>query len=171
MSDPVRNDADTATDATDRREVTDVLTVERVIPAEPKAIFDLIADVARHTDIDGSGTVRGAKGEPERLKLGSSFGMSMKMGVPYSMVNTVIEFEEDRRLAWQTRGPTPLGRFVAGRIWRYELEPVEGGTRVRESWDITQESVLTKPLVRLGADATRQNMAKTLERIEEILAG
>ena len=31
-----------------------------------------------------------------------TFGMSMKMGVPYSMSNTVIEFEPDRRIAWQT---------------------------------------------------------------------
>ena len=35
----------------------DVVTVERVIPAPPEAIFDLIADPARHHDIDGSGTV------------------------------------------------------------------------------------------------------------------
>ena len=52
----------------------------------------------------------------------------------------VVEFEEGRRIAWQTRGPGHIGKHVAGRIWRYELEPVEGGTLVRESWDITQES-------------------------------
>ena len=28
--------------------------------------------------------------------------MSMKAGVPYSMSNTVIEFEQDRRIAWKT---------------------------------------------------------------------
>jgi len=146
----------------------DVVRVERIIPAPPAAIFALLTDVNRHRDIDGSGTVRDARGEPDRLQLGSTFGMSMKMGMPYSMVSTVIEFEEDRRIAWQTRGPTPLGKFVAGRIWRYELEPVDGGTLVRESWDITQESMATKPLVRRAADETRKNMAKTLERIEEL---
>ena len=65
--------------------------------------------------------------------------MSMKMGVPYSMVNTVVEFEENRRIAWQTR-PDRFGQLVGGRIWRYELEPVDGGTLVRETWDISQES-------------------------------
>src|SRR5215212_7794352 len=103
----------------------DIVTVERVIPSPPGPIFDLLADPSRHRDIDGSGTVRNAKRVPERLGLGSRFGMSMKLGLPYSMVSTVVEFEEDRRIAWQTRGPTPLGRFVAGRIWRYELEPVD----------------------------------------------
>ena len=147
----------------------DVVTVERVIPAEAGAIFDLLADPSRHHDIDGSGTVREAKGGSERLALGSRFGMSMKMGIPYSMVSEVVEFEEDRRIAWQTRGPGWLGSKVAGRIWRYELEPVDGGTRVRESWDIRQESPLTRPVVRRGAEATRKNMAATLERIEEVL--
>jgi uncharacterized protein YndB with AHSA1/START domain len=147
----------------------DVVTVERTIPASPDAIFDLLADPTRHREIDGSGTVREAKQASQRLELGSKFGMSMKMGVPYSMVSTVVEFDENRLIAWQTRGPGPIGRHVAGRIWRYELEPVEGGTRVRESWDIRHESAVTKPLVRTGAKKTRQNMEATLARIEEVL--
>jgi len=149
----------------------DVETVERAIPAPPEAIFALLVDPARHREIDGSGTVRDPKGDTQRLELGSQFGMSMHMGMPYSMVSTVVEYEQDRLLAWQTRGPTPLGRFVAGRIWRYELEPTDGGTLVRESWDITHESALTKPLVKRDAAKTRENMAATLERIEAVLSG
>ena len=62
-----------------------------------------------------------------------------------------------------------MGRFVAGRIWRYELEPVEGGTLVRESWDISQDH--QRALLRHGglADKTATNMAKTLSRIEAIV--
>ena len=148
----------------------DVVSVERLIPAEPDAIFALLADATRHQDIDGSGTVRAAKGDPEPLEMGTSFGMSMKMGVPYSMRSTVVEFEPNRRIAWQTRGPGPIGKYVAGRIWRYELEPTDGGTLVRESWDITHESPFTKPLVRMAGEKTAANMAATLERIEELLS-
>ncbi len=149
----------------------DTVSVERFIPAPASQIFDLIADPNRHKDIDGSGTVRGARGAAERLRLGSRFGMSMMLGVPYAMESTVIEFEEDRRLAWQTRGPTAIGRLVGGRIWRYELEPQDGGTLVRESWDISQESLLTKPAVRRAGKATATNMAATLARIEQLLCG
>ena len=149
----------------------DIVTVERLIPASASEIFDLIADPSRHQDIDGSGTVRSAKGGSERLALGSTFGMSMKMGMPYSMQNTVIEFEENRLLAWQTRGPGRIGSHVGGRIWRYELEEVDGGTLVKESWDISQESFATKPVVRMGAESTRKAIAATLERIEKVLAG
>ena len=149
----------------------DVVTVERLVPAPPEAIFELLSDPRRHHDIDGSGSVVGPKDGAERLRLGSRFGMSMKIGLPYSMVSTVIEFEQDRRIAWQTRGSGRVGRFAGGRIWRYVLEPKDGGTLVRESWDISEESALTKPLVRLSASKTEKNMAATLERIEQLLAG
>jgi uncharacterized protein YndB with AHSA1/START domain len=152
--------------------VGDIVSVERVIPAPPEPIFDLLADPARHREIDGSGTVREASEGSQRLKLGSRFGMSMKMGVPYSMVSEVVEFEEGRRIAWQTRGSGRLGSHAGGRVWRYELEPAEGGTCVRESWDVTEESWLSKWLVKLTASKqTAGNMAKTLERIEQIVAG
>ena len=148
---------------------SDVVSVERVIAAPPETIFELLVDPNRHRDIDGSGSVRSAKGGSPRLALGSRFGMSMRMGLPYTMESTVIEFEENRRVAWQTTGPGRIGARVGGRIWRYELEPVDGGTLVRESWDISKESAMTKPVVRLGADKTRKNMAATLERIEQLV--
>jgi hypothetical protein len=144
----------------------DVVCVSRVIDAPPEAIFSLLADPRRHRDIDGSGTVREAKDLPDRLRLGSTFGMSMKMGIPYSTVNEVIEFEEGRRIAWQPS--SKLFAWVSGgRIWRYELEPVDGGTRVTETWDITKEK--SKAFVRPAAKKTRANMEQTLARIDEIV--
>ena len=146
----------------------DVETVERVISAPPEAIFNLLADPRRHPDIDGSGSVKRAKDTPDRLTLGSKFGMAMKVGVPYSMVSEVIEFEDGRRIAWQTRPPSSLGaRLGGGRVWRYELEPVGSGTRVRESWDISEEKF--KPIVRPARKRTREAMTKTLDRIEELI--
>lgn len=149
---------------------TNVVTVERTIGASPQVIFDLLADPKRHSEIDGSGTVQGAKGGAERLRLASRFGMSMRLGIPYGTENEVVEFEEPRRIAWQTRG-AGVARMFGGRIWRYELEPVEGCTLVKESWDITHENPLTKPVVRMAAAATAKNMTATLERIEKILTG
>jgi uncharacterized protein YndB with AHSA1/START domain len=151
-------------------DTSDVASAERMIPAPPEKIFDLLADPSRHREIDGSGSVRDAKGGSERLALGSKFGMSMKMGVPYSMTSTVIEFEENRRIAWQTVPSVSWGaKLGGGRIWRYELEPVDGGTLVREVWDISQEAGLSKALVARGRKHTVENMEKTLARIEEVV--
>ena len=148
-----------------------VISVERVVPAPPGAIFDILTDVTRHPEIDGSGALRNVKGEaPERLGKGSVFGMSMHLGVNYSMVNTVVEFEEDRRIAWRSGPRGILGNLFAGRIWRYELEPVDGDTLVRESWDISHDH--QRALLKLGKlpAHTRSNMEKTLARIEELTA-
>jgi hypothetical protein len=149
----------------------DTESVERVIPAPADAIFALLADPSRHRDIDGSGSVRDAKEPSQRVKLGDKFGMQMKAGIPYSMISTVIEFDDDRRIAWQSRPPGVFGKISGGRIWRYELEPVDGGTRVRETWDISQE-IGVKPFLRNSRvhQHTRAAMEKTLANIEQLLA-
>lgn len=148
----------------------DSITVQRLIPATPERIFDLLADPARHVEIDGSGTVRQSRGGSRRLGLGDTFGMNMRLGVGYATLNKVVELEESRRIAWQTLAGGPLARVVTGRTWRYELAPQEGGTLVKETWDISTERFTSRPFVRLMATSTRQNMEKTLERIEQALA-
>jgi uncharacterized protein YndB with AHSA1/START domain len=152
-------------------EPSDVVSVERVIAAPAEGIFELLADPARHHDIDGSGSVRDAKSSPTRLTMGATFGMSMHLGINYSMLNEVIEFDDGKRIAWQTR---PSGNFqrklFGGRIWRYELEPADGGTLVRESWDISQEKGPIKGLLGIGKskDHTREAMEKTLANIARL---
>ena len=151
-----------------------VETVERVIPAPPEKIWALVADPHRHKDINGNDTVRDAFDVPQQLALGSTFGMNMEFGGDYTMVNTVIEYDENRRIAWQARPPASGSRWrnmFGGRIWRFELEPVDGGTRVRESWDVSQEGTFgTRWLVRLYGTKTKANMVKTLDRIEALTA-
>ncbi|MCA0335598.1 MAG: SRPBCC family protein [Actinobacteria bacterium] len=151
--------------------MTDRVTVQRLIPAPAEAIFDLLADPSRHQEIDGSGTVVKARSAgARRLKLGDSFGMDMNWGVGYSTKNVVVEFEENRRIAWRTLAPSPLDKLFTGRTWRYELEPVDGGTIVRETWDISTEAWPGRPFVRRLGDMTRRNMDATLKRIEEVVA-
>jgi len=146
----------------------DVETVERLIAAPAKEIFALLADASQHQAFDGSGTVREATEPAQALTLGTRFGMDMHAGLPYKMVNTVVEFEPDRLIAWQPRLAYPvLKSFIGGRIWRYELEPNDAGTVVKESWDISQEvfSFLVRPL----RGVTRTNMEKSLVRLDALV--
>ncbi len=155
-----------------------VLTVQRLIAAPPEPIFGILSDASKHVLIDGSGMLQGLSGsnapngEPEPLGLGSTFGMGMKMGVRYTTRNRVVEFDPDRRIAWQTGPDGTWGRLVAGRIWRYELEPTNGGTLVRESWDITPDH--QRVLLKLGgiySGKTRRNMEQTLARLDAVVTG
>ena len=136
-----------------------VVSRSRVIAAPPEVIFDILADPSRHRDFDGSGTVRDAKGNPARLTLGAKFGMHMKMGIPYSIKNTVVEFEEGRRIAW---------RHFGRHIWRYELTPVEGGTEVTESFDWNHA---LSPWLLERNKAPQKNLVSidaTLERLDAV---
>ncbi len=143
--------------------------MDRVIDAPAAAIFDVVADASRHPEIDGSGSVAGPKGVvPQRLSLGATFGMHMKLGVPYSMTNAVIEFEPDRRIAWQTVLAGPLGRFIGGRIWRYDLEEVAGGTKVTETWDISRDKQAFFLKHGKVGQQTAGSMSKTLDRLAQI---
>ncbi|WP_017573118.1 SRPBCC family protein [Nocardiopsis halotolerans] len=102
-----------------------------VVDAPAKRIFDIIATPARHAEFDGSGTVLDTLFGPERLERGSEFGMDMRMfGVGYRMTNRVVEYEEDRLIAWRHFGP---------HRWRYELDELPGGgTRVTETFDYSR---------------------------------
>jgi uncharacterized protein YndB with AHSA1/START domain len=148
-----------------------VLTVSRMIRASPEVIFDVVADPSRHSQIDGSGMLRGTRDQRStRLALGMTFGMSMKMGVRYSTVSTVVEFEENRVIAWQTGPKGKLERYVAGRIWRYELDPRDEGTLVSESWDISHDH--QRFLLKLGdiwSGKTRRDMELTLARLDTLV--
>jgi hypothetical protein len=100
------------------------------VEADAATVFDVLADAAQHPLFDGSGSVKGQMSGPPRLYLGATFSMRMRWAAPYVIKNTVVEYEEDRRIAWRH-----LGRHV----WRYELAPVPGSrtpcTSVRESFD------------------------------------
>lgn len=138
------------------------VSVSRVIPASPEAIFAVLDDPSKHPVIDGSGTVTGSPEPSRHLTLGDRFGMSMKIGVPYKMSNTVVEYEAGRLIAWEHFGK---------HRWRYELEPVGSGTKVTETFDWS--TARSPKFIELMGYPRKHvpNMERTLERLEAHLAG
>lgn len=134
-------------------------SASRTIAASASQIFDVLADASLHSVIDGSGQVRASReARPERLALGSRFGMKMRIGLPYFITNEVVEFEADRRIAWRH-----LGRH----IWRYELEPIDDhSTKVTETFDWSP-SPIAKILEFAGyPERHLRNIERTLERLD-----
>ena len=131
------------------------------VDAPPEVVFAILADPRQHARIDGSGSVQELVKGPERLSKGATFGMDMKLfGLPYKIRNTVVEFEENRQIAW---------RHFAGHRWRYVLEPASGGTRVTESWDYSRLG-LSASLVILFAgfpSRNRESIASTLANLKQ----
>jgi Polyketide cyclase / dehydrase and lipid transport len=138
---------------------SDIVSATRSVAAPAAEIFDLLATPRRHSEIDGSGSVRGVQDRtPERLSAGARFGMQMRIGLPYKILNEVVEFDEPTRIAW---------RHFGGHVWRYLLDPVdEQHTRVTEQFDTTGSRA---PLFLTLIGAKRSNAKSinaTLDRLQ-----
>jgi uncharacterized protein YndB with AHSA1/START domain len=144
----------------------EIVSESRVIAAPAAAIFALLADPAQHARFDGSGTVQKSRPEaPNRLTLGSRFGMDMRIGVPYRMTNTVVEFEDDRCIGW---------RHFGGHVWRYLLDPTttadgSPATNVTEQFDWS--TARSKLYIRLSGfpARNRKSIVATLERLDALV--
>ena len=126
------------------------------IAAPPEELFELLTNPARHPELDGSGSVRGAVEDPGRVGPGDRFRMRMRIVVPYRITMRVVEHDEPHLIAW--KGPT-------GQVWRWELEPVDGGTRVTETFDYS--GIVYTPTVLELTGFARKNA----RGIEATLAG
>jgi uncharacterized protein YndB with AHSA1/START domain len=132
------------------------VSASRLIPAPASRIFDLLADPRQHARLDGSGSVSSVSDAPVRLSAGSTFSMRMKIGLGYVTKNHVVEFEENRRIAWHH-----FARFV----WRYELLEVDGATMVTETFNYDKPWAFV--IIALGfPERNRRAMVGTLERLE-----
>jgi polyketide cyclase/dehydrase/lipid transport protein len=129
------------------------------VAAPAREIFAILADPRRHGEIDGSGTIRRCLAAPARLGPGSQFVMAMRLwGLPYRVRNRVVEFEEDRLIAW---------RHFEPQRWRFEIEPTGTGARVTETFDYGYWPPVGRLLLILFGWPRRNRRAitQTLERL------
>ncbi|MEV6845542.1 SRPBCC family protein [Actinoplanes sp. NPDC051411] len=142
-----------------------VITTSRDIAASAAAIFELIADPARQPAWDGNDNLaRAAEGQRVRA-VGDVFVMVLTKGSVRE--NHVVEFEEGRRIAWQ---PSEPGRTPPGHLWRWVLEPVDGGgTRVTHTYDWTRLHDEAR-LVRARA-TTAAMLHASLDRLARLVEG
>lgn len=131
-----------------------------VIHAPGTRIFELIADPRMHAKFDGSGTVQRQINGPARLARGATFGMAMRVKLPYTITNTVEEFEEPGLIAWRH-----LGRHR----WRYELTSLDDSTTlVTETFDASTALFPPALLVINAYENNQTAILKTLVRLKAL---
>jgi uncharacterized protein YndB with AHSA1/START domain len=101
-------------------------SVEVAAPAEE--LFAIVADPRRHSEIDGSRTVRENIAAPAKLAAGDRFSTKMRMfGLPYRITSTVTALKPGALIEW---------RHPFGHRWRWEFDGVSPTlTRVTETFD------------------------------------
>jgi uncharacterized protein YndB with AHSA1/START domain len=103
------------------------VTVEATIPASPEAVYDLVADITRMGEWSPETTdaewIKGATAaiEGARFKGTNSLGKAS-----WSTKPTVTKADRGNAFEFKVPGKS-------GPTWRYDFEPVAGGTRVVES--------------------------------------
>lgn len=144
------------------------MTEQRTISAEQEitlpaaAIFKLLADPARHPQIDANDNVAHADQGQRISVVGQTFTVELTNG--QKRENHVVEFDEGRLIAWK---PAPAGEEPRGHIWRWELEPVDDMTTlVRHIYDWTQLTDETR-FERARAN-TEETLAASIAKLAEV---
>jgi hypothetical protein len=152
--------------------------VSRRIEAPPAHIFDILANPLRHTDLDGSGMLRGAVSNEMITGVGDVFSMKMYMDEvgDYVMMNYVVEFEVNRCVGWEPApgdaaasedGKYPIG-VPAGHKWSFQLNPDgPNATIVTEIFDCTSASEELREAIENG-DSWIESMTATLARLDTL---
>ncbi|WP_038514872.1 YbhB/YbcL family Raf kinase inhibitor-like protein [Amycolatopsis japonica] len=119
------------------------IEVSRLVPASADAIFAVLSDPQGHVDIDASGMLIDAEGDPVE-RAGDRFVVHMDRealgDVPLGkydvevVITTLVPGEE---IAWTVEGRI---RPHARHIYGYRLEPAEGGTLVTSYYDWSEVS-------------------------------
>jgi hypothetical protein len=117
----------------------------RDINAPASRIFSILSNPAMHPDVDGTGMLQSSVDNEVITKVNDVFYISMThwdLG-NYVMANHVVEFERDRRIAWEPvvhSFEKPEYRSGVGqpalREWGWQLEPLsDDTTRVTEYFE------------------------------------
>ncbi|GGP51973.1 YbhB/YbcL family Raf kinase inhibitor-like protein [Saccharothrix coeruleofusca] len=149
------------------------IEVSRVVPAPADAVFAVLTDPKGHVEIDASGTLMDAEGQPVQ-RPGDRFLVHMDRAalgdVPlgrYQVEVVITELIPNREIAWTVEGPA---RSHARHVYGYRLEPAEGGTLVTSYYDWSQVGPewrrrLSFPVVPESAlKATLGVLARTVRR-------
>ena len=106
------------------------LEVQRLIEADPAAIFRVLCDPQGHVAIDSTGMLMDATGEPVTAA-GDSFVVHMDREAlndfplgRYDVTVTITTLVPDTEIAW---GITGRIRPQVGHTYGYRLEPADGG--------------------------------------------
>lgn len=141
-----------------------IISAERIVAAPPEVLFELIADPAQQPRWDGNDNLATAAPGQRVHAVGDVFVMT-NVG-DRVRENRITEFAEGRRIAWL---PAPVGETPPGHLWRWELEPVAEGTRVRHTFDWTG---LTDPARFARAQAnTVEALAASIDRLAALAEG
>jgi hypothetical protein len=147
-------------------------TVDTVVAAAPERVYDLVADVTRTPELSPEVVSARWLGDATGPAVGARFEAvnSSSAGRRWRNRPVVTVADRGREFAFARTEP-----FAGSIVWRYRFEPVDGGTRVVESYQVE------RPVSRVGwfviervfgagdrREELRAGMRQTLERLRAL---
>lgn len=152
------------------------LTATKVIDAPADKVFALLADPAKHPDLDGGGMTKGPTEDSAAPigGIGQVFTMNMHQDQigDYRMVNTVTAYIPDARIGWGPQMDPSCeaaenfkGVEVGGHTFTWDLQETDGGTEVTETYDWT--SVKDPQFEKLFPLVSQEQLEGSLAKLAE----
>ena len=168
---PTRARRRTARSATLPHRIPRTGSVDTVVAAPIDAVWNVVTDVTRVGEwshecrrvewLDGATTAAP----------GARFRGTNKAGPwTWSRINEVLVADEPRTFVWRT---VPTRRFPDSSEWRIELEAVDGGTRITQSFQVVRAPAVLAALYAILVPAHRgrsSGLTDDLRRLGELAA-
>jgi hypothetical protein len=145
---------------------------EAVTSASPDQVWRVLSDPARlggWSHETSRGEWLGGATEPTA---GARFRARNQSGPwKWSRTSEVVTADEPRQLAWRT---IPTRSYRDSTMWRIELEPVDGGTRIVQTFDVLEVNAVRAWFLWLIVKAHRDRsgaLESDIERLGRVAAG
>lgn len=159
-------------------------SVSRVVPAAPEDVWQHVSDI--EFPVDGSPElqrVEWLEGHEELVPGARFVGHNARGDLTWSVVCEVTVLDAPRTFVWtplyrpdDPEDPEPLA------TWRFDLEPVDDGTRVTQSvtlgpgrsgltWAIRQRPDAEERIIARRLADLEDSMTGNLERLEQLASG
>jgi hypothetical protein len=140
--------------------------VEVVTEASPEAVWEIVSDVTRVGDWShecrSSDWVDGATS----ARPGARFrGRNKVDWISWSRVNEVVTADAPRELAWKT---IATRFFPDSTLWTITLEPVDGGTRIVQTYEVLKLGPIMDRLYYLTTPKHRDRSAALTEDLARL---
>ena len=140
--------------------------VETVADATPEAVWAVAGDPTRvgewsHECVE----VKWCDGATAAVPGARFRGRNKLKRAGWTRENEVVTADAPRELAWRT---IPTRRYPDSTLWRITLEPVEGGTRITESYEILHINPIVGALFWLLIPRHRDRTAALQQDVEHL---
>jgi hypothetical protein len=145
--------------------------VEITTPATPDRVWSVAADVTRVGEWSHECHVGEWLDGATAAAPGVRYRGSNRVGrVRWSRINEIVAVEENRRIVWRT---VPSTMYPDSTEWEITIEPVDGGSRVVQTFDVLRISAVMDRLIYLVTPAHRNRLPALegdLTRLGEVAA-